>query len=74
MSNVIEFPSREKLGFSAKCSKEVITSSMRSYNQGRAAYEAGKKRRKPSYKSDCFDFNAWLLGWDDASNEDKSAA
>ena len=74
MNNVISFPSREKLGFSPQVSKEVLTRSMQLYHQGRAAYHAGKKRRKPSDKSDCFDFNAWLIGWDDAAQEDKSAA
>lgn len=74
MNNVINFPSREKLGFSPSVSKEVLTNSMKSYQQGRSAFFAGKLRRKPSDKSDVFDFNAWLVGWDDASQEDKSAA
>ena len=74
MSNVISFPSREKLGFSPQVSKEVLTLSMQSYQQGRTAYQAGKARRKPSYKSDCFDFNAWLIGWDDAERDDRTAA
>ena len=74
MSNVINFPSRDKLGFSPNVSKEVLTKSMQSYQSGRSAYQAGKSRRKPSYKSDCFDFNAWLIGWDDAERDDRTAA
>jgi len=67
MPTVIAFPSRSHLGLSAECSSVVVQACASSYQQGYNAQLRGLFRRRPSCKSDCFDRESWLKGWDDAA-------
>lgn len=65
----VQFPTNEILGLSPSASPEVYELSMISYNLGRMAHRSGKLRRRPSYKSEVADREAWLTGWDASAAE-----
>lgn len=74
MSNIQLSIFKKHLEVSSASSEQVFRLTLESYLQGRDAHLAGKSRRRPSDRSECFDRTIFLLGWDDSAVDNKKAA